>query len=85
MDDINKFIKKLMEEPIFSEVNYTGYEWSDNEAKWNISVTCTLAESAGRKLPEKEEKAEEKSEAEQQVEEQQMEEQQVEEQSQDKQ
>ena len=73
VDDINKFIKKLMEEAIFSEVNYTGYEWSDNEAKWNISVTCTLAESAGRKLPEKEEdkeKQEEKSETEQQVEEQ---------------
>jgi hypothetical protein len=49
VDDINKFIRKLMSEEVFSKVDYTGYEWSDADSKWNISVTCTLAESAGRK------------------------------------
>ncbi len=48
VDQINKFIKMLMQEKIFSDVDYTGYVWNDTEQMWNIHVTCILAESAGR-------------------------------------
>ncbi|MBR6329986.1 MAG: hypothetical protein IKR68_10145 [Lachnospiraceae bacterium] len=48
VDLINQFIKRLTEERIFSKVDYTGYNWEPSVSKWNIHVTCTLAESAGR-------------------------------------
>lgn len=48
VDDINKFIKKLNDETIFSKVDYTGYSYVTAEDKWDIHVTITLAESAGR-------------------------------------
>lgn len=46
--NINIFIKKLMGEDIFNNVDYTGYSYNDTSAKWDIHVTCILAESAGR-------------------------------------
>lgn len=48
VDDINKFIKALMEEDVFSDVNYTGYNYNEQKECWDINVICTLAESAGR-------------------------------------
>ena len=48
VDLINKFIRRLMDEKIFCEVNYTGYEHINGEDRWKINITCTLAESAGR-------------------------------------
>lgn len=48
VDDINKFIKALNEDKTFSNVDYTGYEWNESDGVWNINVTCTLSESAGR-------------------------------------
>ena len=48
VDQINKFIKMLDQEKIFSDVEYTGYQWNEAEQMWNIQVTCILAESAGR-------------------------------------
>lgn len=48
VEDINKFIKKLTECDTFSNVNYTGYNYAEELDKWNIMVTCTLAESSGR-------------------------------------
>ena len=48
VQDINKFVARLQEEEIFSSVFYSGYSLNGNDGTWNIHVTCTLAESAGR-------------------------------------
>lgn len=48
VDNINKFISKLNEQEIFSNIDYTGYSYQEQNNKWDIHVTCTLAESAGR-------------------------------------
>lgn len=48
VDKINSFIKALTELDIFNSVDYTGYAFNDTTAAWDIHVTCTLAESAGR-------------------------------------
>lgn len=48
VDNINRFIKKLCEQDIFSSVDYTGYAYNDTKGCWDIHVTCTLAEAAGR-------------------------------------
>ncbi|MDO5127085.1 MAG: hypothetical protein Q4D54_04975 [Eubacteriales bacterium] len=48
VDNINLFIKSLCMEDIFSNVDYTGYSFIENENMWDIHVICTLAESAGR-------------------------------------
>ena len=48
VDNINKFIRKLCNVDIFNSVDYTGYSYVDSEAMWDIHVSCTLAESAGR-------------------------------------
>ena len=48
VEQINKFIRRLMDDPTFNEVNYTGYDYMDDEAKWKINITTTLAEAAGR-------------------------------------
>ena len=48
VEDINKFIKKLTEQDVFTDVNYTGYTYQEETGLWNIKVECTLAESAGR-------------------------------------
>ena len=48
VENINQFIKKLTECDEFCGVNYTGYHYSDDEGLWDINVTCTLSEAAGR-------------------------------------
>ncbi|MCR5420194.1 MAG: hypothetical protein K6E98_04230 [Lachnospiraceae bacterium] len=48
VERINKFIKRLMEDPTFSDVNYTGYDYVDSDNMWKINITTTLAESVGR-------------------------------------
>ena len=48
VDNINKFIRNLCGEDIFSNVDYTGYSYVESDELWMIHVTCTLAESAGR-------------------------------------
>lgn len=48
VDNINQFIRKLNEQDIFNSVDYTGYAFNDTTANWDIHVTCTLAEAAGR-------------------------------------
>ena len=48
VDDINRFISRLLEQDIFSQVDYTGYAFNDTTLSWDIHVTCTLAEAAGR-------------------------------------
>jgi len=48
VESINKYIKNLLEEDIFKSVNYTGYTYSESDDKWDIKVTCVLAEKAGR-------------------------------------
>ncbi len=48
VENINKFIAKISGEAIFNQVNYTGYTYNSSENVWDIHVTCTLAESAGR-------------------------------------
>lgn len=42
VENINKFIAKLMELDIFEDVDYTGYEWNDSSETWSIKVICTL-------------------------------------------
>jgi Tfp pilus assembly protein PilN len=48
VDDINKFIRELNARDIFNEVNYTGYSFDSQTQLWDIHVTCTLVEAAGR-------------------------------------
>lgn len=48
VDDINKFITRLLTNEIFSTVNYTGYTFDNGRKMWNVNVMCTLAESVGR-------------------------------------
>ena len=48
VEQINKFIRRLMDDPTFNEVNYTGYDYEDDIEKWKINITTTLAESVGR-------------------------------------
>ncbi len=48
VDMIKEYIYRLMDEKIFSDVHYTGYHFDESTQLWNIDVTCTLAESAGR-------------------------------------
>lgn len=48
VDDINKFIKKLTEQNVFSYVDYTGYHFDVNSGLWDVNVICTLSEAAGR-------------------------------------
>ena len=48
VDNINKFIRNLCGVDIFSNVDYTGYSYVESDELWDIHVTCTLAESAGR-------------------------------------
>lgn len=48
VEDINAFIKKLTEQKIFTKVDYTGYTYQEDTGLWNIMVSCTLAESAGK-------------------------------------
>lgn len=48
VDDINRFIGRLLEQDIFNQVDYTGYAFNDATLNWDIHVTCTLAEAAGR-------------------------------------
>ncbi len=48
VQDINKFISRVQEEEIFSAVSYSGYSLNNNNNTWNIHVSCTLAEGAGR-------------------------------------
>lgn len=48
VDLINEFINKLSKNAIFERVEYTGYSYDESEELWNINMTCTLAEAAGR-------------------------------------
>jgi len=47
VENINKFIAKLMSMDIFEDVDYTGYEWSDSSETWSIKVICSLSENKG--------------------------------------
>jgi hypothetical protein len=48
VDDINKFIRELNSQDIFQKVDYTGYSYDTTAKLWDINVTCTLTEAAGR-------------------------------------
>ena len=48
VENINKFIARLFEEAIFNDVYYTGSSSKQTENRWDIHVTCTLSEGAGR-------------------------------------
>lgn len=48
VNDIYKYIDKLLEEDIFMNVDHTGYTYSETDKLYDIHVTCTLAESVGR-------------------------------------
>ena len=52
VNDIYKYIDRLLEEDIFQSVEHTGYTYDSSKDCYNIYVDCTLAESAGRKLKE---------------------------------
>lgn len=52
VDDINKFIRELSEKDVFNRIDYTGYTFDNETQMWNINVTCTMAEAAGRKEAE---------------------------------
>ncbi len=48
VNDIYKYIDKLLEVDIFMDVDHTGYTYSETDKLYDIHVTCTLAESVGR-------------------------------------
>ena len=43
VENINKFIAKLLAMDIFEDVEYTGYEWNESDGTWSIKVTCILS------------------------------------------
>lgn len=47
VENSNKFIAKLNEQGIFNAY-YTGYSYDNQSNLWDIHVTCTLTEAAGR-------------------------------------
>jgi len=56
VDDINMFIADLMSMDIFENVNYTGYQITQDGNNWQINVVCSLAarESAAETVSEEE-------------------------------
>lgn len=48
VNDIYKYIDKLLLEDIFMTVDHTGYSYDDSTSLYDIHVNCTLAESVGR-------------------------------------
>ena len=48
VNDIYKYIDKLLMEDIFMTVDHTGYSYDDPTGLYDIHVNCTLAESVGR-------------------------------------
>ncbi len=48
VNDIYKYIDKLLAEEIFMNVDHTGYTYDESEKMYDIHVDCTLAESVGR-------------------------------------
>ncbi|MCR4813919.1 MAG: hypothetical protein K5879_03740 [Lachnospiraceae bacterium] len=50
VNDIYKYIDRLFEEAIFSNVEHTGYTYESGSDNYLIHVDCTLSESAGREL-----------------------------------
>ena len=48
VNDIYKYIDKLLMEEIFMTVDHTGYSYDDATGLYDIHVNCTLAESVGR-------------------------------------
>ncbi len=50
VERINQYISRLLKQDIFSKVDYTGYRYSEGEKKWDINVTCILAEAAGKQV-----------------------------------
>ncbi len=48
VNDIYKYIDKLLDEEIFMTVDHTGYTYDESEKLYDIHVDCTLAESVGR-------------------------------------
>ena len=48
VNDIYKYIDKLLGEEIFMNVDHTGYTYDESEEMYDIHVDCTLAESVGR-------------------------------------
>lgn len=52
VEKINVYIAKLAEEDIFTDVSYVGYTYNEAEEKWDINVSCTLAEGVGREVSE---------------------------------
>ncbi len=52
VNDIYKYIDKLLEEKIFRTVDHTGYTYDTSDNLYDIHVNCTLAERVGQ--PEEE-------------------------------
>jgi hypothetical protein len=52
VNDIYKYIDKLLLEDIFKTVEHTGYTYDSKANLYNIHVNCTLAGSVGRKTGE---------------------------------
>lgn len=48
VDNINRFIKELNGQEIFNDIDYTGYSFDETDKLWDIHVSCTLSEGAGR-------------------------------------
>lgn len=52
VNDIYKYIDRLLLEDIFKTVDHTGYTYDSRENMYNIHVNCTLAGSVGRRNEE---------------------------------
>ena len=48
VENINKFIARLLGMDIFENVDYTGYEWDEGSLTWSIKVTTTLVAGDAR-------------------------------------
>lgn len=48
VDNINLFIKELLQRSEFNSVDYTGYTYNEENSMWDVHVTCILSEAVGR-------------------------------------
>jgi hypothetical protein len=50
VDLIHTYIEVLKKQPIFYDVNYSGYAYGGEDVGWTVKVECTLSDIAGKSL-----------------------------------
>ena len=48
VESINVYVERLLKNPAFKSVDYTGYSKNENDEGWTAMISCILAETAGK-------------------------------------